>query len=331
MPQGDVREIPEQDGSLVSRGDLEALLGEVKQQVGNPNAGIFGSRSVTWKINRESAVFLGAGRAALLQLAHPWVAAALAQHSTTLADPIARFHQTFRVVFTMVFGTVDQALAASRQLYARHTGIRGEMPEPVAGYTRGSHYEANERAALGWVYATLVESAVLAHEFVMPLSDAEREQYYSESKQMAALFGIDRHSLPEDWTAFARYSQAMVESDALGVNDLSRSMGQRILEGAGSWVHPPRWYRGLTAFWMPARLREEFALDFGPAERRSIERARTWFPRVYRKLPENLRLVGPFHEATARLADRPVNVLTRCNNRFWMGQPRLMFSQHEQR
>src|SRR3712207_7704222 len=41
------------------------------------------------------SLFLGAGRALLLQLAHPWVAAGISQHSTTLADPIGRFHRTF--------------------------------------------------------------------------------------------------------------------------------------------------------------------------------------------------------------------------------------------
>src|SRR3974390_1370302 len=103
---------------------------------------------MTWRINRESALFLGAGRAALLQLAHPWVATALEQHSTVMARPIARFHSTFWVVFTMVFGSVAQAVAASRHLYRVHTYIKGEMAEYVARWRRGEHYEANEAAAL---------------------------------------------------------------------------------------------------------------------------------------------------------------------------------------
>src|ERR1022692_2269401 len=114
--------------NTVTRGDLESLLASVEQRVANPRAGIFGRGSISWKINRESALFLGAGRAALLQLAHPWVAAALDQHSNLRNDPLGRFHNTFRVVFTMVFGTLDQALAASRALYQMHTRIRGELP-----------------------------------------------------------------------------------------------------------------------------------------------------------------------------------------------------------
>jgi len=56
------------------------------------------------RVDREALTFLGTRRALLLQLADPWVAAAIVQHSRTLADPIGRFHRTFAVVFTMVFG-----------------------------------------------------------------------------------------------------------------------------------------------------------------------------------------------------------------------------------
>src|SRR5271163_1486475 len=106
-----------------------------RRMPGSRRAGIFGPSSISWKVNRESALFLGAGRAALLQLAHPWVATALDQHSNLRNDPLARFHNTFRVVFTMVFGALDQALACSRYLYQLHTRIEGEIPGQVAAYT----------------------------------------------------------------------------------------------------------------------------------------------------------------------------------------------------
>ena len=99
-------------------------------------AGIFGPRSMTWRVDREAAIFLGAGRALLLQLAHPWVAAAIEQHSDTFADPISRFHRTFSVVFTMVFGRLEQSLHAARRLHRRHSAISGTM-QLAAGPFRG--------------------------------------------------------------------------------------------------------------------------------------------------------------------------------------------------
>lgn len=313
--------------SLVSKPDIESLLQEIRIRTANPQAGIFGPQSVSWKINREAAVFLGAGRAALLQLAHPWVATALDQHSTTMSNPIGRFHGTFRVIYTMVFGTLEQAFAASRHMHTLHTRIRGELPGPAAGYRAGTHYEANERNALRWVYATLVESAVLAHDFALPpLTAAERDTYYAESKWMAALFGLAPAELPADWTAFEAYNRQMWESNALGASEMSRSMAHRLLHGAGSWVHPPEWYRALTAYWMPEKLRQEFALDFGPAQQRSLDHARKWLPGFYRRLPLSVRQVGAFQEAQARLAGKPrPGIMARASNRFWMGQPSLMF------
>ena len=157
----------------MSPADSEALLAAVEAAAlarngADRRAGIFGPESINWKINRESALFLGAGRAALLQLAHPWVVTALEQHSNVMSRPIARFHNTFRIVFAVIFGSLDQAMAASRSLYRLHTRIQGEMPRDVAAYRRGSHYQANEIAALRWVHATLIETAVLAYECVMP-------------------------------------------------------------------------------------------------------------------------------------------------------------------
>jgi len=314
----------------VTRHQAERLWSSIREQVSDPRSGLFGPSSVSWKVNRESALFLGAGRAALLQLAHPWVAAALDQHSNLKSDPLARFHNTFRVVFTMVFGTLEQALAASRYLYRLHTRIQGKIPESVAGYARDSHYQANEIGALIWVYATLIESAVVAYECVCaPLSREEREAYYAESKTMAALFGIPASELPMDWAAFEAYHRDQCESNRLGVNALSREMAHRVLHGRGSWVPVPGWYRALTASWLPKPLRESFALPYADSEQKTAAEARLWLPRVYRRLPAPLRFVGPYQEAVARLNGRGVNLLTRASNRFWMGQPQMMFTGRE--
>jgi len=318
--------IRENRDRLLSPSNSESLLVTVASNVANPVAGLFGLDSLTWRINRESALFLGAGRAALLQLAHPWVTAALMEHSNLLAKPIARFHNTFRIVFTMVFGSLDQAQAAARHLYALHTRIRGELKEDTAGWKRGAHYEANEIGALRWVFATLVESAVMAYEAaIQPLTAVEREQYYAESRTLAALFGLPAAALPENWNAFLDFTRQMHDSNMLGVSSEARNHGARLLSGAGSWLRPPHWYRALTAAWLPPRFRDEFALNFGPAEQRAAERATLRLPGLYRRLPGAIRFVGPWQEARARLAHRTPGWRARLSNRFWIGAPVLPF------
>jgi uncharacterized protein (DUF2236 family) len=129
---------------------------------------------MTWRVNREAAIFLGAGRALLLQLAHPWVAAAVEQRSETFANPIGRFHRTFSTVFTMVFGTLDQSLEAARRLHRRHAAIRGTLPSAAGPFPAGSSYCANEVSALGWVHATLWDTALLAYALVLPAQQEPR-------------------------------------------------------------------------------------------------------------------------------------------------------------
>src|ERR1700721_3040405 len=261
----------------VSSADSPSLLVSLEQRPGEPGDGFFGPGSITWRVNRESVVFLGAGRAALLQLAHPWVAAALAQHSNLLHHAIGRFHSTFRVIYTMLFGTRSQALEASKHLYQRHTSIRGELPGNVGLHRRGDHYEANEVAALRWVYATLVESAILAFEFVLPpLSLSNREQYYAESGRMASLFGIPAESLPPDWTAFTTYTAEMCNSQQLAVDAGALDLSRSVLSGAGAWLHPPHWYRAFPAYGVPRRSRTAFGLPFAAQEQQAVDRTARW-------------------------------------------------------
>jgi uncharacterized protein (DUF2236 family) len=168
----------------------------------------------------------------------------------------------------------------------------------------------------------------VAYECVLPpLSSDEREAYYAESKTMAALFGIPQNVLPANWLEFEAYCRGMNESVALGVNDLSREMAHRVLQGKGTWVPVPGWYRALTSAWMPKRLREEFGLPFDRREQDAAAGARRWLPRIYGRLPATVRFTGPYLEAMSRVRGRGVTALTRASNRFWMGQPRMMFAE----
>jgi len=310
---------------LVTEKDLEATLDNVRAHAAGPVAGVFGPSSVTWQIDREAVIFLGAGRALLLQLAHPWVAAAIAEHSKTFADPIGRFHRTFGIVFPMVFGSLDQALLSSRQLHRRHSMIVGEMPETVGPFPAGSRYCANDIPSLRWVHATLVETALMVHDLVLPpLSAEERDRYWSEARLYGALFGLTGDDLPADWSGFAAYTTAMAQSETLTVSPAAREIAAQIFSGARPWLRPPRWYRALAARMLPERLRAGFGLALDERDIRAADSALTWIRRVYPKLPDRLRYVGPYQEAQARLRGEPQpDWMTRCLNRAWIGRPQM--------
>jgi len=309
----------------VSEAGFERRLDDVRAAAAGPSAGVFGPNSMMWRVDREAAVFLGAGRALLLQLAHPWVAAAIADHSQSLDDPIGRFHRTFDSVFTMVFGSLDQAMSAARRLHRRHAEIGGALPRALGPFPAGSRYRADDVAALAWVHATLIETAALAHDLVLPPPDPiDRERYYAESRLFAALFDIPEGALPPDWASFLGACEATTQSNLLTVGDAARRIADALFYGGKTRLRAPFWYRAVTARMLPARLREPFGLRYGEAEHRAAERALARLRLIYPRLPPLLRFVGPYREACGRLAGhaRPP-LLTRLANRFWIGHDRM--------
>ncbi|WP_407184573.1 oxygenase MpaB family protein [Bradyrhizobium centrosematis] len=310
---------------MVSANDLDAALDQVRANAAGAVAGVFGPASVTWRIDREAVIFLGAGRALLLQLAHPWVAAAIAEHSKTFADPIGRFHRTFDIVFAMVFGSLDQALLPARKLHRRHGMIVGEMPETIGPFAAGSRYCANDIPSLRWVHATLVESALMAHDLVLsPIPAKERERYWTESRLFGALFGLTASDLPGDWSGFTAYTAAMAQSETLTVSPAAREIATQIFSGARPWLRPPRWYRALTARMLPERLRAGFEFGLDARDERAADNALRWIRRIYPRLPDRLRYVGPYQEAQARLRGEPQpDWMTRCLNRAWIGRSQM--------
>ena len=307
---------------VVGEAGLERELAIIRNAATESCAGAFGPSSMMWQIDKEAVVFLGAGRALLLQLAHPWIATAIAQHSPVLADPIGRFHRTFNAMFTMVFGTREQALAAARRLHHRHARVGGTLAEAAGPFAANSRYEANDIAALRWVHATLIDTALVAYQLVCPpLSAEERERYWTEARLFAAFFGIPQDALPQTWAAFADGNEAMWRSDVLTVSEQARSIAEAVLSGAGTRLPIPSWYRALTARLLPVRLREEFSLPYGELEHRATERALAVLRGVYPWAPGRLRYVGPYQEACGRLAGRQrPGATTQLVNRFWIGQ-----------
>ncbi len=126
--------------------------------------GLYGPRSEAWRLNREAMLLLGAGpRALLLQLAHPAVAAGVAEHSDFRADPWRRLAGTLRSYLTIVYGTTTSARAEIRRLNALHRGIAG------VGYS------ARDPELSLWVHATLVDSTIaVADAWLEPVPAARR-------------------------------------------------------------------------------------------------------------------------------------------------------------
>jgi uncharacterized protein (DUF2236 family) len=307
---------------LINSSDLERELSSLQESHLKPSWGMFGPDSALWKVNRESIVLLGAGRALLLQLSHPLIATAVAEHSNVLHDPIRRLHQTFNIMFKMVFGTMEQCLEASRTLHRRHSGIRGCLSESLGSFRRGTSYDANEETLLQWVHATLVETASLVYTSALPpLSNDEQEQYYQESRRMAGLFGLASGSLPPTWGAFRGYFEETCRCGILCTSGSARDFVGRMLNTYLN--HLPVWYRAVTAQMLPPVLREALELPYSEADQTKATRAWKWVRQIHPLLPYHLRYVGPYQEAQARIKGVAPSFITKSINHFWIGRSTL--------
>ena len=290
----------------ITQDQLERRLGRLSAGVADPVAGLFGPGSALWQVNRHAALFLGGGRAALLQVAHPQVAQAIQHHSKTRTDPYGRFQRTFRQVFPMVWGSLDEAFAAARAVHRVHGTIEGRFEADVGRWARGERYDANDRAALLWVHATLWETSISTHEVLLgPLDREMRERYYRETKRFAGLFGLDEEETPADWTEFLAYNARMWESDELAVGAAASEIAGYLFAPTDPVLAPAaRWLRTLTTGLLPAPVRERFGLPYGAREQRSFARSVAALRRVLPRLPARLRYVPPYFEACRRVAGR---------------------------
>jgi len=93
--------------------------------------GLFAEDSITRRVNRENILLLGGGRALLMQIAHPKVAAGVDEHSDFRAHPIRRLRRTIRMTMAIVFGDRETALGAARAVNQVHASVRGRDPFPI--------------------------------------------------------------------------------------------------------------------------------------------------------------------------------------------------------
>ncbi|MEO5941320.1 MAG: oxygenase MpaB family protein [Candidatus Limnocylindrales bacterium] len=255
--------------------------------------GLYGPGSEAWALNREAMLLLGAGpRALLLQLAHPQVAAGVADHSDFRADPWARLDGTLRSYLRIVYGTRTAARAEIRRLNALHRTITGPT------------YRARDPELALWVHATLVDSTLtVADRWLAPISHQRRERYYAETLPIGRAFGIPLDLLPPDLAAFQAYvAAALAPGGPVRVGPTARELAASVLHPPLGPIAPalaalPAWTYAWT-LWpavglLPPSVRDAYGLRWGRRERAVsawlVAGWRAWrpiLPPAFRQMPQ---------------------------------------------
>ena len=261
----------------------------------DPDPGLFGPDSEAWRLDREAMLLLGAGpRALLLQIAHPLVAAGVADHSDFRADPWRRLDGTVRSYLRIVYGSTAQAHGEIRRLNGLHRGIVGPG------------YSARDPELSLWVHATLVDSTILSyHAWHEPMSRERMERYYQETRPIGRAFGIPDSLLPASHEAFEAYVAGMLARDGpVHVTAVARDLARTILRpplGPLAALMPPldglarpllaripvdayAWTMWPAIGLLPPGVRAEFGLGWGPLERAVsawlVAGWRAWLPLI---------------------------------------------------
>jgi uncharacterized protein (DUF2236 family) len=250
--------------------------------------GYFPPDGMAWRVGRELALLLGGGRALLLQVAHPSVAAGVSQHSDFRENPWKRLEGTMNAVWAVVFGSRAQADRAAARVRKMHSRVQGHT-------AAGLPYSALDPELLMWVHATLVDTALLVYgQWVRPLGPAEQAGYYEEMKVAARLFGTPDEVMPATLDDFRTYMERMLDGPAISAGDTAREI-------AVSVMHPPlplplrpamELANLITAGLMPPSLRREYGLPWDPVRAAVVGVSRETTRRVLMPLlPARLRTV----------------------------------------
>ncbi|MEO8251681.1 MAG: oxygenase MpaB family protein [Chloroflexota bacterium] len=261
------------------------------------DAGLFGPGSASWRIDREVLLLAGGTCALLMQLAHPAVAAGVAEHSDFRADPFARLRRTLNASYAVVFGSTPRAERAIRRMNAIHAVVAGTVPET------GGPYRALDPALLLWVHATLVDTAIRVYDrFVAPLSASDAEAYHAEARLIAIRLGVPDQVLPATLVELRAEMARLIGSGDVVVTPTARSLATTVLYPTR---FPPRpiWDLAhlVSLSVLPAELRRGYGIRWSPRRERGVQRLAAVSRRVLPLVPLPLRHVPAARSAERRL------------------------------
>ncbi|WP_067831468.1 oxygenase MpaB family protein [Actinomadura kijaniata] len=238
-------------------------------------------RTVLRRLAAEPAVMLAAGRALLLQVAHPKVAQGVADHSDLRNRPLDRLLGTLDFLTIVAFGTPEEAERMGRAIRRMHDRITGPG------------YSGNDPDLQVWVNATLIDAALYVYRDVLRSPDGDlAAPYIDQARYVADVLGCPPGAQPADEEAFGRYMDGMIAT--LEVTDTGRAVMREVL-----WAPRlrPLWpamalFRFVTTGLLPPRVRDQYGLPWGPRRERLLWLLLRTGAFGYRLVPGRLRRAG---------------------------------------
>ena len=261
---------------------------------------------MTWTIAGERLAVLAWPRAILLQVAHPLVAAAVAQHSGFRSSPFApfaRLHATVAAMRQLTFGTDDEAAAVIRRIRGVHNRVNGTLGEKTGTHEIGQRYSAHDPALLLWVHATLLDSQVRILEAILrPFTTPQLDAYCREAAPFAVMLGDTAADVPSTWQQLQDLMAGEIESGRVTVGADARALAPSILRPAFGWLVWPMQHAGelVTTGSLPPAILRDYGFTWNATRERRRRRVlatlrglRAAMPDVVARWPEARRTRRP--------------------------------------
>jgi uncharacterized protein (DUF2236 family) len=254
-PEPDVDPLPESSLDI-----LEPLARALTRSVAEHPAddGLFGPRSVVWRVHRDRSFALAGIRSLMVQALHPLAMAGVAQHSNWQQDPIGRMAATSGYILTVTYGDTAAVQQAGARVRAIHRHVNG------TDNVTGLEYHAADPALLLWIHAAMVDSIVhVVQRYGRLLGATDADSYVAEMVRFAELVGVPAEQVPAGVAALQEYMESVqplratpaalhaisVVLDPPGLGDDMRELWHDIGQVAIGTL--PGWARSMYGFGKP--------------------------------------------------------------------------------
>jgi len=202
---------------------------------------------VSRRINAERIVLLGWGRAILLQLAHPLIAAGVHDHSgfrSTTWAAVTRLYHTIHAMLALTFGADDErerALGGIRQIHKR---VHGQLKSAAGRFLVG------------------------------PLTASERDAYCAEAAPLAVALLARSHEVPRTWAEARAYLDRVYASGDLVVSEQAQELAHAVLSpSAAAWIAAPATWtnRIVTLGLLPPQIRGQYQVGWTRGNQRTFK------------------------------------------------------------
>jgi uncharacterized protein (DUF2236 family) len=234
---------------------------------------------VAQKVNGERLVILGWSRAILLQMAHPLIAAGVAEHSTFRGgarEAVSRMHGTIGAMLALTFGDEPRRDTTLSHIRSIHRRVNGTLASQAGRFPAGTPYSAEDPHLLLWVHATVLES--IAHTYqllVAPLDRGALDALCHESAPTLLALGGEAATAPRSWAALTTYIEGIHRGGVLHVTPQGREIADAVLSPRIRGVPMPggSLHRLITIGLLPASTRDAYGFPWNARREKRLRRA----------------------------------------------------------